>query len=79
MGPLAEDVLLATLQDLISASPHSGVSALLESSDPREAFNASVMVFLPKAPTSLSPNGLGIYAPGDTRPLNIVDCDNRIL
>eukprot|EP00959_Pyramimonas_sp_CCMP1952_P368343 7715802-Pyramimonas_sp.AAC.1 len=37
------------------------------------------MVFLPKAPSGHE-DGVGdFFDPGDTRPLNIVNCDNRIL
>ena len=43
------------------------------------SFNLGTLVCLPKAPTGEDPD-LGVYfKPGDTRPLSIVNCDNRLV
>ena len=46
---------------------------------PDQSFNSSLMVFLPKAPTGHAAEYGDFYAPGDTRPLNITNTDNRLL
>ena len=44
-----------------------------------DTFNESIMVFLPKKPTSSMPDGTAIYPAGNFRPLNITNTDNRLL
>ena len=36
-------------------------------------------MFLPKKSSGTTDDGVDIYAPGDVRPLNITNCDNRLL
>jgi len=42
-------------------------------------FNASLLMFLPKKSSGVTDVGLEIYNCGDVRPLNITNCDNRLL
>ena len=49
-----------------------------ESAEGEHDFNLSTLVCLPKTPTGEDVE-LGVYhAPADTRPLSIVNCDNRL-
>ena len=43
------------------------------------AFNLSILVCLPKAPVGLTDDDLDIYEAAGTRPLAIVNTDNRII
>ena len=58
---------------------HPSLLAHLHDGDPALQLNASLMVFLPKGEASVTPDGDLYYDPGNTRPLNIVNTDNRIL
>ena len=51
--------------------------ALLDGEYP--AFNESLMVFLPKKADCVDSAGRAVYAPENTRPLNITNTENRIL
>ncbi len=44
-----------------------------------DTFNESIIVFLPKKPTSSMPDGTTIYPAGNFQPLNITSTDNRLL
>ena len=50
-----------------------------DSAFPGQSFNSSLMVFLPKTPTGQNAAVGDYHAPGDTRPLNIGNSENRIL
>ena len=43
-----------------------------------QAFNESIMVFLPKKVSSTRADGTDVYSPKNLRPLNITNTDNRI-
>ena len=72
LGPLGVDVLGAALQALTAPDAPEDLQAFLAD------FNGSLMVFLPKG-DGLLPDGRTGHAPSDTRPLNIVNSDNRLL
>ena len=55
------------------------LDAFLEGLSPECGFNSSRMVFLPKTPSGTDAEVGEFYDPGDTRPLNIANCDNRLL
>jgi hypothetical protein len=42
-------------------------------------YNLGKLVCLPKKASGVNEDGLEYYAPEDTRPLNLVNCDNRII
>ena len=79
LGHLAEDVLMGALLDLTSAAPPGDLASFLDPPDPHEAYNASFMVLLPKSPAGTTATGMEYFRPEDTRPLNIVNVDNRLL
>ena len=74
LGHLAVDVLASALGAL---SQEDGLDQLRH--DFGEDFNHGLMVFLPKKPSGTTAAGLDYFTPADVRPLNIVNCDNRLL
>ena len=44
-----------------------------------QSFNESIMVFLPKKPTSSRTDGTAVFPAGNFRPLNVTNTDNRLL
>ena len=70
---LAAPVMFAALTQLTSAD---GLDTLQED---YPEFNESILTFLPKKSDEVDLMGTPIYAPANTRPLNITNADNRIL
>ena len=79
LGPLAEHVLYDAFQALAHGQDGQALDDLMDGPSPELQFNASLMVFLPKSPTGRDPHHGDFFQPADTRPLNIVNADNRIL
>ena len=79
LGPLAVDVLHGALQQLASDPGSPELAEFLAGPSAPLAFNSSIMVLLPKAPWGVDEQAGEFFDPGDTRPLNIVNSDNRIL
>ena len=44
-----------------------------------ELLNGSLLFLLPKKPTGFTSEGIEIYEPANTRPLNVANTDNRLL
>ena len=57
------------------------LSEAYSSGDTRDChdFNLSVMVFLPKKSSGTDPDAGDYFSPENTRPLSIVNTDNRII
>ena len=73
LGDLAADTLHEALQAMLS-----GTGEQLMDSHYAD-FNHSLMVFLPKVATELTADGEDVFEAENTRPLNIVNADNRLL
>ena len=76
---------VSTLYDVTQCMQHGKMDNLLqqaygdEPGDHPHAFNESILVCLPKKSTRNSDDGTALYELDNTRPLNIVNCDNRIM
>ena len=71
---LAVDVLHVSMQALLS---ESAAQTMLQ--DYGDDFNASLLVFIPKKPTMHTEEHGPVFAAADVRPINVVNCDNRLL
>ena len=79
LGPLAIDVLHDTLSALTAGEEDTELASFMCADNPAMSFNESLMVFLGKTSTVVDPMVGEVFEPGETRPLNIVNSDNRIL
>ena len=77
---------LNTLHDVACALRRDGATTLLEDAyfdqpgEERHQYNVSNLVCLPKSPSVDDHGAMGTYyQPKDTRPLAIVNCDNRLV
>ena len=77
LGPLALRILHSAISDLGCSDSTSRLQTFYFP-DSGE-FNMGLLVLLPKKPTGVDPLLGEYFAPGDTRPLSIVNTDNRIL
>ena len=81
LGKLAEDILY----DVVCCLGKEGHRDLLTSAyrdrcgEESHAFNESLLCCLPKKPSEIDPDHGEIYAGEDTRPLALVNTDNRII
>lgn len=73
LGPLAVDTLQDALRDLASEEG----ARLVERDYPD--FNESLIFFLPKTSTSTAPDGAPAFEAPNVRPLNVTNCDNRLV
>ena len=73
MGDMAVEMLHAAFKILIR---DDGPSSLRRD---YPEFNESLLFFLPKKATSTMPDGGQAFEAGGVRPLNVTNCDNRIL
>ena len=81
LGPLGISILFDvanTLEQPNGAESFPGAYFDEDQSHPHH-FNASTLVCLAKKSSSTTPDGVKAYVPANTRPLNIVNCDNRII
>ena len=72
-GELAVDLLWDAFDGLIDDG------AAVELQELGFDFNASLLHLLPKKVTATTADGVPAYAAGATRPLNVVNTDNRVL
>ena len=81
LGPLAVTILMDVVQLLQRPDPDEWLQQAYWDEDTRQThlFNESILVCLPKKSTKHLEDGTAIYELGNTRPLNIVNSDNRIL
>ena len=77
LGPLASTTLFEALRDLMTPEGADRLSQFYE--DLGGQFNLGLLVLLPKKATGVDPLFGDYYAPGDTRPLSIVNTDNRVM
>jgi len=73
MVDLASGAFEEAYKEMIAAD------GLAQVRDEWSSFNESVMVFIPKKATSTRADGSEVFPPGNMRPLNITNTDNRIL
>ena len=71
---LAVDVLHGAMQALLK---DTATQDMLQ--DYGEDFNASLLVFIPKKPTMHTVEHGPVFSAADVRPINVVNCDNRLL
>jgi len=80
MGELGIDILWDMLQTLSRPGAADVLrSAYADESADGHEFNLGILCCLPKRPSGNTENGTPYYAPENTRPLSIVNCDNRLL
>jgi len=82
LGDLGVTVLFDTLQTMMEEDSAQAILRDYGSGDNRFGdcdFNASLLVLLPKKPTGHDEAAGDFHAPGDTRPLMLVDTSNRLL
>jgi hypothetical protein len=80
LGGLGVDVLHAAMQDITAEGGVGRLERFYSTPEvPGQTFNSSLMVFLPKAVSGNDPSAGDYCSPADTRPLNLVNCDNRLL
>ena len=78
LGLLSQNVLWRALEDLSNPGAEDRLKKYMTGPGGHCTFNESLMVFLPKK-ASGSLNGTDFFDPSDTRPLSIVNTDNRIM
>ena len=78
LGLLGQNVLFHALIDLTKEGAEKELAVHLSGTDGHCTFNDSLMVFLPKKATGCLA-GREYFAPADTRPLSIVNADNRLM
>ena len=80
LGPLGVDILYDALIKLMDpAGPPDLADFDADDNDDPSGFNEALMVFLPKKASHTTADGTEVYAPENTRPLSIVNCDNRLM
>ena len=81
LGDLAVDTLHGAIQCLSRPDAEAKLTEAFSNLEPadRHAFNASILCCLPKKPSGSDGEQGVYYKPGDTRPLNISNVDNRII
>ena len=79
LGPLGVDIIFDALQVITISSTDHSIDDLLSQGDTDLLLNASLLVFLPKSVSGIDPAHGEYYLPEDTRPLNVVNCDNRLM
>ena len=77
LGELGVDILW----DVATALAGSQASALIDAAywDQPDSYNASLLVCLPKKPAGQLPEGIDYYTAEATRPLALVNTDNRLV
>ena len=78
LGLLSQTVIWEALEDLSKPGAEDRLKEVMTGPGGHCTFNESLMVFLPKK-TSGSLNGVDFFDQSDTRPLSIVNSDNRIM
>jgi len=78
LGPLAQGVLHKAILSLMQDGASDTLQEVFAAEDNQCLFNDALMVFLPKKPSGVW-EGVDYYEPGDTRPLSIVNSDNRLM
>ena len=76
LGDTGVDILWGAFQEL---GMDEAIHTLDEAYDGQHGFNASIMACLPKAPVGISDDGEDVYDAASTRPLSIVNTDNRLM
>ena len=81
LGDLAIDLLLEVAELLESRDSSELLQAAYhdELVEGLHGYNLGKLVCLPKKASGVDEHGLEYYAPEDTRPLTLVNCDNRII
>ena len=80
LGELSTTVLFEALKDIAAEGGQDRLTRHYgEAERPEQAFNASLMILLPKGVSGQDPVLGGYCVPADTRPINITNCDNRLL
>ena len=73
LGDVAVEVLFGAFSDLIL--PEGPEMLRRDYPD----FNSSLLFFLPKKPSGATAHGVPAFEAGGVRPLNVTNCDNRLL
>ena len=76
LGETGVDILWEVMKELKQDGAQDKMDEAYEG---EHEFNASIMVCLPKVPIGMSEEGEDVYDAASTRPLSIVNTDNRIL
>ena len=79
LGTLGTDVLFRALLELTAEDRPADWQEFMGEDGATDGFNVSSMVFIPKAATTTTADGGKGFGPGDVRPINICNADNRIL
>ena len=81
LGPLGASILFDVAQCFGHSQGNDELPGAFfdEALDHPHNYNESILVCLPKKSSSTTPDGVNAYVPANTRPLNIVNADNRIV
>ena len=81
LGPLGITILYDVAMCLETDDAQNHLRNAFHDTDPAldHQYNHSLLVCLPKKSTSTTEDGTKAYTPNNTRPLSIVNCDNRLI
>ena len=79
LGPLGIDLLFEAGRCLERQDATEHLAALAGDGEDGHHFNVSDLCCLPKKEVGHTPKGVAIFTPAGTRPLSIVNTDNRLL
>lgn len=79
LGPLSLEVLASAARSLEDASCANLIEEAFPLDGEVSAFNAALLICIPKKIVHLSPEGTPYHLPSQLRPLTIVNTDNRLL
>ena len=81
LGPLATSILFAVAQCLETEDAESRLQQAYydEQLETQHSYNESILVCLPKKKSTTLEDGTDVYQAQNTRPLNIVNADNRLM
>jgi len=80
LGETGIDILWGMAQDLTGPNAIQVITeAYRDEAGEGHDFNLGILCCLPKKPSGHDEDGEPYYTPGNTRPLSIVNCDNRLI